>query len=79
SIKSFIVVKKLEIIISDDYYGINEVIDKSSVEFYLQKIGEIKNNIEAEELLVEIYFLEERIRHSRRHNTNKLKKYYKNN
>ncbi|MGL4866274.1 MAG: P-loop NTPase fold protein [Cetobacterium sp.] len=78
-IKSFIVVKKLEIIISDDYYGINEVIDKSSVEFYLQKIGEIKNNIEAEELLVEIYFLEERIRHSRRHNTNKLKKYYKNN
>lgn len=82
-IKSFIVVKKLEIIISDDYYGINEVIDKSSVEFYLQKIGEIENNIEAKELLVEIYLLNQRIKHSKikkiRPNIDKINKYYKNN
>lgn len=82
-IKSFMNVETLEIRISENYYGAKEIIDKSNIEFYLEKIGEIKNNIEAEELLVEIYLLKERIKHLKikkiRPNIGKIKKYYKNN
>lgn len=82
-IKAFMNIETLEIRISDSYYGIKETIDKSNIGFYLEKIGKIKNNIEAEELLVEIYLLKQRIKHLKikkiRSSIDKIKKYYKNN
>lgn len=82
-IKAFMNIETLEIRISDSYHGIKETIDKSNIGFYLEKIGKIKNNIEAEELLVEIYLLKQRIKHLKikkiRSSIDKIKKYYKNN
>lgn len=82
-IKSYIRIEKLEISIQDAIYEFTEIVNESNIEFYLQKIGEIKNNIEAKELLVEIYLLKQRIKHSKikkiRSSIDKFKKYYKNN
>lgn len=82
-IRSDIRIEKLEISIQDAIYEFTEIVNESNIEFYLQKIGEIKNNIEAKELLVEIYLLKQRIKHSKikkiRPIIDKLKKYYKNN
>lgn len=82
-IRSYIRIEKLEISIQDAIYEFTEIVNESNIEFYLQKIGEIKNNIEAKELLVEIYLLKQRIKHSKikkiRPSIDRFKKYYKNN
>lgn len=60
-IKEFLKIEYNEIRVRINVYNIDEVISNYNLNFYIEKIKKIKDNIEAKELLFELYLLEDRL------------------